>query len=299
MLHSHCLVCFFRVWNFSDQTMRYSVYSFTWNICFAGVIHPGGFLKCEKYNILFISTSCMASKLFWWLVNHDSSVFRSLSRFALNPCFVYFIAGLMFTAMNLENLQHFIPARTIKIINSDLPFKCVQCPKSFNTKHKLNQHLMTHSGLKPYKCSFCDKRFKQLSHVQQHTRLHTGERPFRCPLPDCGRAFTQQSNLKQHIRSHQNPEGRTRRLNPKAFHCPICGKGFTAESSVGIHTSMQHATLLSRDIKPSSTSLATSTLPGYYYPITDLSYNNSISVSVAPSTSNPELEPKVEPSQSN
>jgi len=113
------------------------------------------------------------------------------------------------------------------------PHHCLQCIKSFSSKHLLVQHSRVHTGEKPYRCTLCERRFKQLSHLQQHTRLHTGERPYKCHIPECGRTFIQMSNLQQHLRSHESP---AEALKNRPFLCDICRKGFATESSLITHS---------------------------------------------------------------
>ena len=44
---------------------------------------------------------------------------------------------------------------------ADRPFKCDQCPQSFNRNHDLKRHKRIHLAVKPFPCSHCDKSFSR------------------------------------------------------------------------------------------------------------------------------------------
>ncbi|XP_051990862.1 gastrula zinc finger protein XlCGF49.1-like [Xyrauchen texanus] len=73
-------------------------------------------------------------------------------------------------------------------------------------------------------CPQCGRSFTQQHHLKDHMRIHTRERPFTCP--QCGKSFTQQGQLKRHVRIH---------TGEKPFTCPQCGKSFTQAQSLKIH----------------------------------------------------------------
>lgn len=44
---------------------------------------------------------------------------------------------------------------------AERPFKCDQCPQSFNRNHDLKRHKRIHLAVKPFPCNFCDKSFSR------------------------------------------------------------------------------------------------------------------------------------------
>ena len=47
------------------------------------------------------------------------------------------------------------------IPHNDRPFKCDQCPQSFNRNHDLKRHKRIHLAVKPFPCGYCDKSFSR------------------------------------------------------------------------------------------------------------------------------------------
>lgn len=45
--------------------------------------------------------------------------------------------------------------------HNDRPFKCDQCPQSFNRNHDLKRHKRIHLAVKPFPCHHCDKSFSR------------------------------------------------------------------------------------------------------------------------------------------
>ncbi|KJE88974.1 hypothetical protein CAOG_009317 [Capsaspora owczarzaki ATCC 30864] len=86
------------------------------------------------------------------------------------------------------------------------PFECpVQgCHRAFGTKDGIRRHRMVHSDEKPHGCPYagCPKRFKYVKTMRIHVKsVHTGERAHGCSI--CGKRFVTHSNLKDHLKRHQ------------------------------------------------------------------------------------------------
>ncbi|OJJ80154.1 putative C2H2 finger domain protein [Aspergillus glaucus CBS 516.65] len=50
----------------------------------------------------------------------------------------------------------------------DRPFKCDQCPQSFNRNHDLKRHKRIHLSVKPFPCTHCDKSFSRKDALKRH-----------------------------------------------------------------------------------------------------------------------------------
>lgn len=85
---------------------------------------------------------------------------------------------------------------------------CDYCGLLFETMNDLRKHMKRHMNMKK-NCNLCHKK---LYNVKKHIReVHEVERFFVCPVCEAG--FKSQSNLKNHIKTHEEPSD-----------CPICHK---------------------------------------------------------------------------
>jgi hypothetical protein len=57
-------------------------------------------------------------------------------------------------------MPHFL-GHTPHAHSHDRPFKCDQCPQSFNRNHDLKRHKRCHLAVKPFPCNHCDKSFSR------------------------------------------------------------------------------------------------------------------------------------------
>ncbi|XP_055714159.1 zinc finger protein 501-like isoform X2 [Phlebotomus papatasi] len=108
-------------------------------------------------------------------------------------------------------------------------YLCSTCGKSFKTRQRLQNHIITHTGEKKFSCSICSKRFAIANSLKNHMRIHTGDKPYKCST--CGLCFSQRNVLVCHSRLH---------TGEKPFTCEICQKKFrqnaTLKTHMAIHT---------------------------------------------------------------
>lgn len=69
-----------------------------------------------------------------------------------------FNSGYAATSQNMYNNQQHQHQQPI---SNDRPFKCDQCPQSFNRNHDLKRHKRIHLAVKPFPCNHCDKSFSR------------------------------------------------------------------------------------------------------------------------------------------
>ncbi|KAH6706217.1 hypothetical protein BKA61DRAFT_492539 [Leptodontidium sp. MPI-SDFR-AT-0119] len=56
-------------------------------------------------------------------------------------------------------------------VTHDRPFRCDQCPQSFNRNHDLKRHRRIHLTVKPFPCLYCEKSFSRKDALKRHIRV--------------------------------------------------------------------------------------------------------------------------------
>ncbi|XP_061633972.1 zinc finger protein 836 [Phyllopteryx taeniolatus] len=107
---------------------------------------------------------------------------------------------------------------------SEHPFQCLDCGKSFRWSSRLTHHQRSHNNERPYRCNLCPKAFKGSSALLYHQRSHSGEKPYKCQ--DCGKAFKRSSLLQVHQSVH---------TGIRTFLCPYCPLTFKWSSHYQYH----------------------------------------------------------------
>ncbi|XP_073415709.1 uncharacterized protein [Dendrobates tinctorius] len=112
-------------------------------------------------------------------------------------------------------------------VSSD-PFQQVLSTDSSQTFKQNNQrdgeHQRDHTRKKKCSCSECGKRFTDKTNLAIHQRIHTGEKPFSCS--ECGKCFNKKAILVEHQRIH---------TGEKPFKCSECWKCFNKKTNLVIH----------------------------------------------------------------
>lgn len=107
-----------------------------------------------------------------------------IKSFKCNKCFKEFIT-------HYEKRKHM---RCHKI------YICEECKKQFDKYNDFQKHKKEHDT-KEYCCDKCGVSFKERILIVRHLKKHSqsNNRHFPCPHQNCGRTYSRNSNLKQHI----------------------------------------------------------------------------------------------------
>src|SRR5664279_988945 len=65
-----------------------------------------------------------------------------------------------------EDVQPSYCNNTMMTKNQEMPYRCMDCDKSFSKLKDYNKHVATHTGRRPHKCLQCDETFHRFYSLQ-------------------------------------------------------------------------------------------------------------------------------------
>ncbi|KAG2230986.1 hypothetical protein INT48_002765 [Thamnidium elegans] len=85
----------------------------------------------------------------------------------------------------------------------------VSCPrnqKPFLKRHKMQNHMRTHTGERPFECHIedCEKKFSRPDSLNTHIKTHSNIRPYACTVENCAKAYFHSRSLRKHAKSHES-----------------------------------------------------------------------------------------------
>ncbi|XP_034452307.1 zinc finger protein 131 [Hippoglossus hippoglossus] len=126
----------------------------------------------------------------------------------------------------------------VQISQVDNVFRCNKCDRSFKLYYHLKQHLKTHLGVleKPHVCNHCGRPYTREGALRQHisTFHFDAEELSRNQKPQkkvhvceyCKKHFDHFGHFKEHLRKH---------TGEKPYECPDCHEHFARNSTLKCH----------------------------------------------------------------
>lgn len=101
-----------------------------------------------------------------------------------------------FNSGHAANMPHMFAHPQQQQTPNDRPFRCDQCPQSFNRNHDLKRHKRIHLAVKPFPCGHCDKSFSRKDALKRHILVK-----------GCGKASENGGDVKQESGSPDHKSG--------------------------------------------------------------------------------------------
>lgn len=101
----------------------------------------------------------------------------------------------------------------------------------------MRDHLNSHTNSRPFKCPYddCGKDYTVDKHLKQHIKaVHTQERKHVCQREGCGKSFVTGTRLKRHQAVHEGAD---------RFRCSDCGQSFRKKDTLHKHIRKDHQNL--------------------------------------------------------
>ncbi|KAF5404555.1 hypothetical protein PHET_02055 [Paragonimus heterotremus] len=114
--------------------------------------------------------------------------------------------------------------------NKNSPRKCLICDKEFVGKKAYDMHWKNHEEDRPYKCSDCPATFNYPINLTVHLALdHACKPPYTCPV--CTTTCSRLSAFKSHLLLHQLDD---------VLICPLCQCSFRSKCLLDAHSKVDH-----------------------------------------------------------
>ncbi|KAI5640757.1 hypothetical protein NE865_06864 [Phthorimaea operculella] len=109
-------------------------------------------------------------------------------------------------------------------LHGEKSYKCSECFETFGTQYKRQKHLIDAHG-SGHQCTFCGKLFTRNSFMKDHIRrTHLKEKNAECSV--CKEKFFDNILLRIHMVKH---------VGERNFHCDVCGKTFLWKKNLRGH----------------------------------------------------------------
>ncbi|KAG1675733.1 Transcription factor IIIA [Nymphon striatum] len=128
---------------------------------------------------------------------------------------------------NVSNCKHSFKFKEglekhIKNYHDLRKFECNICGLQFRKHQHLKVHSFEHTNIKPFKCTLCEKSFLIPSKLRSHQKVHTG---YICSHPGCSAKVEKWTEMRKHMKM----------MHPSVHVCQICDKNFLNRSNLKSH----------------------------------------------------------------